>query len=85
MTKRAAALAVPALLLVALVLVGPLLLLLRFSVDVYDPSTLMKGVFSLENYAKIFRDDFYTDVLLFTAQVSALSTVICLLLGYPVA
>jgi putative spermidine/putrescine transport system permease protein len=82
---RAAALAVPALLLVALVLVGPLLLLLRFSVDVYDPSTLMKGVFSLQNYVKLFRDDFYTDVLLFTAQVSALSTAICLLLGYPVA
>ena len=85
MRYRAAALAIPALLLVALVLVGPLLLLLRFSVDVYDPSTLMKGVFSLENYVKLFKDDFYTDVLLFTAKVSALSTVICLLLGYPVA
>jgi putative spermidine/putrescine transport system permease protein len=82
---RAAALYLPALLLVAAFLLAPVLLLLRFSVDVYDPSTLMKGLFSAENYVKLFSDPFYTGVLVFTMQIAALSTAICLLLGYPVA
>ena len=82
---RAAALVGPALLLVAAFLLAPLVLILRFSLDVYDPTQLMKGVFSIENYVKLFRDPFYTGVLVFTAQIAALSTFICLLLGYPVA
>jgi len=82
---RAAALVGPALLLVAAFLLAPLVLILRFSLDVYDPTQLMKGVFSIENYVKLFRDPFYTGVLAFTAQIAALSTFICLLLGYPVA
>ncbi len=82
---RSAALVGPALLLVAAFLLAPLVLILRFSLDVYDPTQLMKGVFSIENYVKLFRDPFYTGVLVFTAQIAGLSTVICLLLGYPVA
>lgn len=82
---RAAALVFPALLLVAVFLLAPIGLILRFSLDVYDPATLMKGVFSADNYVKLLKDPFYTGVLLFTAQVAAMSTVICLLLGYPVA
>lgn len=82
---RAAALVFPALLLVAVFLLAPIGLILRFSLDVYDPATLMKGVFSAENYVKLLKDPFYTGVLLFTAQVAAASTAICLLLGYPVA
>ena len=82
---RSAALVGPALLLVAAFLLAPLVLILRFSLDVYDPTQLMKGVFSVENYVKLFRDPFYTGVLAFTAQIAALSTFICLLLGYPVA
>ena len=82
---RGPALLLPALLLVAVFLLAPLLLILRFSFDAYDPATLMKGVFTAENYVKLFRDEFYTDVLGFTAQIAALSTAICLALGYPVA
>lgn len=82
---RAGALVIPALLLVSAFLLAPLALILRFSLDVYDPSQLMKGVFSVENYVKLIRDPFYTGVLVFTAQIAALSTAICLALGYPVA
>lgn len=79
------ALVLPALLLVAAFLLAPLALVLRYSVDVYDPATLMKGVVSLENYVKLVKDPFYARVLLFTAQIAGLSTLICLVLGYPVA
>ncbi len=82
---RGLALVLPALLLVAAVLLAPLALVGRDSLDVYDPASLMKGVFSLENYAKLVTDPFYARVLLFTAGIAALSTLICLVLGYPVA
>ena len=84
-SARAGALFGPALLLVIAFLLAPLVLILRFSLDVYDPTQLMKGVFSIENYVKLFRDPFYTGVLVFTAQIAGISTLICLLLGYPVA
>jgi ABC-type spermidine/putrescine transport system, permease component I len=82
---RGLALVLPALLLVAAFLLAPLALVVRYSLDVYDPASLMKGVFSLENYAKLVTDPFYARVLLFTAGIAALSTLICLILGYPVA
>jgi len=78
-------LVLPALLLVAAFLLAPLALVVRYSLDVYDPASLMKGVFSLANYTKLVTDPFYARVLLFTAGIAALSTLICLLLGYPVA
>lgn len=82
---RGLMLVLPALLLVAAFLLAPLALVLRYSLDVYDPAKLMKGVFSVQNYVTLFRDPFYVGVLLFTAQIAALSTAICLVLGYPVA
>jgi putative spermidine/putrescine transport system permease protein len=82
---RGLMLVLPALLLVAAFLLAPLALVLRYSLDLYDPATLMKGVFSAHNYVLIFRDPFYMGVLLFTAEIAGLSTAICLVLGYPVA
>ncbi|HET9651546.1 MAG TPA: ABC transporter permease [Usitatibacter sp.] len=82
---RGLALVLPALLLVAAFLLAPLVLVIRYSLDLYDPTQLVKGVFSAQNYVQIFHDPFYTGVLLFTAEVAALSTLICLVLGYPVA
>lgn len=82
---RGLALVLPALALVAAFLLAPLVLILRYSLDVYDPMQLMKGVWSIRNYVQTFRDPFYMGVLLFTAEIAALSTAICLLLAYPVA
>ncbi len=82
---RGLMLVLPALLLVAAFLLAPLGLVIRYSLDLYDPTQLMKGVFSAQNYVQLVRDPFYIGVLLFTAEVAALSTAICLVLGYPVA
>ena len=82
---RGLALVLPALLLVAAFLLAPLALVIRYSLDVYDPASLMKGVFSAENYVKLVSDPFYLRVLVFTGEIAALSTAICLVLGYPVA
>jgi putative spermidine/putrescine transport system permease protein len=80
-----ASLVVPAFVLVAAFLLAPLALILRYSFDLHDPIKLMKGVFSTQNYVQAVADPFYQDVLLTTANIAALSTVIVMLLAFPVA
>ena len=79
------ALVLPALVLVAAFLLAPLGLILRYSLDKYDPIKLMLGLFSFENYVQAVADPFYRNVLATTAKISALSTVIVMLLAFPVA
>lgn len=83
--RSGAGLAVPAVVLVLLFLVMPLTLIVRYSLDVYDPVELMRGVFSLETYAKVFSERHYRDVLLRTAWISAVTTGGTLILAIPVA
>ncbi|MFM9980892.1 MAG: ABC transporter permease, partial [Burkholderiales bacterium] len=79
------ALVLPALVLVAAFLLAPLALILRYSFDKYDPVKLMLGVFSPGNYVLAVADPFYQNVLTTTAGIAALSTVIVMLLAFPVA
>ncbi|RWC15586.1 MAG: ABC transporter permease [Mesorhizobium sp.] len=71
-------LSVPALLLVALVLLAPFSWLTWLSL--FNAS----GALSSENYARLLRPA-YINSFLSTLEVSALVTGICVLLGYPVA
>ena len=80
-----AALVVPGFVLVAAFLLAPLALILRYSFDQYDPIKLMLGVFTTNNYVQAVADPFYQNVLLTTAKIAALSTVIVMLLAFPVA
>ena len=82
---KSSALVLPALALVTLFLLAPLGLIARYSLDQFDPAKLMLGVFQLDNYAKAFGDPFYQRVLATTAQIAGLSTVIVVLLAFPVA
>lgn len=79
------ALVVPALLLVSLFLLAPLALIVRYSFDLYDPATLMLGLFSIDNYVRAFGDPFYQKVLGVTARIAGLSTAIVVLLAFPAA
>lgn len=83
--RATSALVVPALLLVALFLLAPLALIVRYSFDLYDPAKLMLGVFSIDNYVRAFADPFYQKVLGVTARIAGLSTVIVVLLAFPAA
>jgi len=82
---RSGSLVLPALFFVVIFLFAPLALILRYSFDRYDPLTLMQGVFTVENYVQAVTDPFYRNVLLTTGNISALSTVIVMLLAFPVA
>ncbi|WP_247657908.1 ABC transporter permease [Aquabacter sp. L1I39] len=78
-------LAGPASLFVALALLGPLVLMFRYSLNRFVPGQLMVEALTLANYQKFFADAFYQEVLFTTVWVSALSTLLCLVLGFPVA
>jgi len=75
----------PATVFVAAGLVLPLAILLRYSFNLFEPRRMMVETFSLANYIKFFSDPYYTGVLATTLRVAALCTIICLLMGLPLA
>ncbi|XWN30416.1 MAG: ABC transporter permease [Devosia sp.] len=82
---RSPFLIVPATLLVLVVLIFPIALLFRYSLNKHDRIEFMIEAFSLENYVRFFTDAFYIDVLLRTVEVAFLSTAITLVMALPVA
>jgi putative spermidine/putrescine transport system permease protein len=75
----------PATVFVAAGLLVPLGILLRYSFNRFEPRRMMVETFSLDNYVKFFSDPYYTGVLLTTLRVAALCTVVCLVMGLPLA
>ena len=75
----------PATVFVAAGLLVPLAILLRYSFNRLDPRRIMVETFSLDNYVKFFSDPYYTGVLWTTLRVAALCTVVCLVMGLPLA
>ena len=80
-----AALAFPASLVVLVIMMVPLVMMLRYSFNQYDPVQMMKAGFTLENYVKFFSDRYYRAVFADTFMVAAACTVLALVLGFPVA
>ena len=75
----------PATAFVTLGLLAPLAILLRYSFNRIDPRRIMVETFSLDNYVKFFSDPYYVGVLWTTLRVSAICTVVCLVMGLPLA
>jgi putative spermidine/putrescine transport system permease protein len=75
----------PALTVVTIMLIAPLLLVLRFSLNRYDATELMIETVTPENYIRFISDPFYVGVMRTTLYVALLSTALCLLLGLPIA
>lgn len=88
MTPRRSAwlLVVPLLLVLTLAFFLPLLLLIPTSFREYLPGQgMVPGSFTFDNYARILTDGYYLEVVLRTLVLGVAVTVICLLMGYPVA
>ena len=75
----------PGMLVVFTVVVIPMLQLVRYSFNHFDPVEMMQAAFTFENYSKFFGDAYYHDVLLTTLEVALGCTLLSLLLGFPVA
>ncbi len=84
-TGAALALLGPASLLMLVTLITPLVLLFRASLNRFDPTELMISAVTPENYLRFFADPFYWGVLATTIRVSIVVTVVCLILGLPMA
>ncbi len=66
-------------------LVTPLAVLLRDSLNRFDPNVLMVAAVTPANYLRFVVDPFYRGVLWTTIRVSVQVTAICLALGLPMA
>ena len=85
-TLTATALVGPATLFVAVSLLGPLAILLRYSLNGFAEATkTMVAAVTLANYVKFLTDPYYTSILVTTVRIAVLVTVVCLVLGFPLA
>src|SRR5262249_33957745 len=81
----AAAMLAPAALAVSLVLLLPLILMFRYSLNRFEPGRFMVEALTLDNYAKLVSDAYYLGVLRSTVLMALAVTVACLALGFPLA
>lgn len=75
----------PATAIVVIGLLLPIAILFRYSLNRFEPRIMMVEALTLENYVKFFTDPYYTAILATTLRVATLCTVVCLLLGFPLA
>jgi putative spermidine/putrescine transport system permease protein len=80
-----AALVLPAGILVVLLLVAPMLLLFRISLNLFSPTEMMVEATTAANYIQAVQDPYYRQVLLVTLAVALGSTLLTLALGFPAA
>jgi putative spermidine/putrescine transport system permease protein len=75
----------PATVVVALGLLVPILILLRYSFNRFEPRVMMVEAVTLDNYVKFFTDPFYINVFWTTLRVALVCTLVCLVLAFPLA
>jgi len=81
----AAGLVGPATIYVGIGLLIPLAILFRYSLNAFVPGKFMVDALTIESYVKFFTDPYYIAVLARTVRIAFVTTVICLLLGFPLA
>lgn len=81
---RDALLLTPSGLVYVFLLVLPLLLLVRTSLLPPGPSAPLEGPVSFESFTAVI-DGYYGTILLRTIRIATLTTLVCLVLGYPLA
>jgi ABC-type spermidine/putrescine transport system permease subunit I len=75
---------VPALAFVVFLFIGTGFLI-RYSFDLWSPTTGMVSGWTLESYEKFFSQRYFTNALFKTVRLAFSVTVIALIMGYPVA
>jgi putative spermidine/putrescine transport system permease protein len=82
----AAALLAPATIFIAISLFAPLAILFRYSLNDFVAQTkTMVDALTVSNYVQFFTDPYYMSALATTIKVSLLVTVVCLIVGFPLA
>ena len=82
---RVGALVAPATLFVAIGLLIPVAILFRYSLNAFVPGKFMVEALTPGIYVRFFTDPFYLNILWRTSRVAFATTLICLILGFPLA
>ena len=82
--KRFRSMAYPYVFWIAIFIVIPMLLIIAYAFTV-EGRAVFQGQFTLDNFARFFRDAVFMQVLLRSMRIAILTTLVCLLLGYPSA
>lgn len=82
--KKISTLVVPYVVWSILILAVPMILILFYSTT-KDGNGILKVSFTLENYIKFFTDKDFLIVLWNSIKISIKTTIICIIIGYPVA
>jgi putative spermidine/putrescine transport system permease protein len=80
-----ALLVLPACLLVVGLLIGPMILMFRISLNHFSPTQLMTEAFSVDNYVQAAQDPYYQEIILTTLGMALLCTALTLVIAYPAA
>jgi putative spermidine/putrescine transport system permease protein len=80
-----ALLVLPACLLVLGLLIGPMILMFRISLNHFSPTQLMIEAFSIDNYVRAAQDPYYQEIILTTLGMALLCTALTLVIAYPAA
>ena len=82
----ATALLAPSTIFIALCLLAPLAMLLRYSLNEFVPTRkMMVEAVTIANYVKFFTDPYYTAILATTVRIAVTVTAACLVLAFPLA
>ena len=73
----------PGLMVFVTMLLAPLTLTAILSLNVFNGMDGIQSVYSLKNYLEIFSDSYYLEIFARTALMSAIVTVLCVVLGVP--
>jgi len=76
-------LTLPAIAIVMAMMMAPMAMLLRYSLNIYTPTELMVEALTLQNYVQVFADSYFRDVLILTLEVAAATTALALIAGLP--
>lgn len=82
--KRFRAMAYPYVAFITALVVLPMLLIVAYSFTV-EGTAFFQHQFTLANFARFFQDAVFLQVLIRSLKVAVLTTIVCLLLGYPAA
>ena len=69
---------------IAIFILIPMLLIVLYAFTKHGNETLTLQ-FTLENFLRFFKDTVFIDVLVTSLRIALITTVICVLLGYPMA
>ena len=83
--RPAAWLSAPALVFMIAFFALPLSTLVWASIHIYEPGATLPSGFSLEYYGAVLTDPHYLTIIGTSLRVAAAATLVCLVIGYPIA